>query len=187
MSAGVEAPKGAQEKGGFPPALLAFLPAFYGLTPDETREIATIIVKVAYRQGQVVFDESSPGDALYVILRGRVDIRVGVGDEARTIASLPEGSILGELALLDQQTRSASAVASEETVLLRLETDEVHDLMSRGSVAAYKVIYNLGRVVAQRLRAVNKQLVNALSDSNQKGSEEEITELEKKLLTEWNF
>jgi CRP/FNR family transcriptional regulator, cyclic AMP receptor protein len=190
MSAGVQTPAHSRERGSFPPGLLNFLPAFYGLSQEEAREISEIITTITYSKEQVIFDESSLGDALYVVVRGRVDIRVrdALGN-SRTIASLPEGSILGEMSLLDQQSRSASAVASEESLLLTMSVEDFHNLMERDSIATYKVVYNLGRVLAQRLRSVNERLVRTLSREGQQSaaSDEEVTELERKLLTEWNF
>lgn len=186
LAEGVTATPETEEKAGFPPALLQFLPPFYGLTQEEAKELCEIISTREYTDGQVIFDESSPGDCLFAVVKGRVDVKMKVdSSNAQTIASLPEGSVLGEMALLTQQSRSAAAVAVGNVLLLRLEVEDFQKLLDQGSLAAYKVIYNLGRVVAQRLRAVNEQLAAVSSQASPR--RQDISELKKKLFTEWDF
>ena len=176
----------SEDRSQFSAALLQFLPPFYGLTNDEAKELSSIISTDEYPKGTKIFDEGSVGDSLFAIVRGRVDIKMKTnGEEQETIASLPEGSVLGEMALLTQQSRSASAVAADDVLLIKLDVEDFQGLIDQGSIAAYKVVYNLGRIVAQRLREVNEQLASLTSQTVQR--KEDISELKKKLFNEWEF
>ncbi len=186
LAAGTAASADTEDKSRFSAALLQFLPPFYGLTPDEAKELSNIISTTEYAKGSTIFDEGSVGDSLFAVVRGRVDIKIKtIGKTEDTIASLPEGSVLGEMALLTQQSRSASAIAADDVLLLRLDVEDFQRLLDQGSIAAYKVIHNLGRIVAQRLRDVNEQLASLTAQPVQR--KEDISELKKKLFNEWQF
>ncbi len=175
-----------EDKSQFSAAMLQFLPPFYGLTQEEAKELSNITSISEYPKGSTIFDEGSIGDSLFAVIRGRVDIKMKAnGAKQETIASLPEGSVLGEMALLTQQSRSATAIAADNVLLLRLSVQDFQQLMDQGSIAAYKVIYNLGRIVAERLRAVNEQLAVLIPQTAQR--KEDVSELKKKLFEEWTF
>jgi CRP-like cAMP-binding protein len=81
--------------------------------------------KRRYRRNQTIFHQGDPGDSLYVIVSGAVKIVLpdSAGDEGAIIATLGPGDFFGELALLDGEDHSASAVASEVTEALVLRRD----------------------------------------------------------------
>ena len=185
-STGPAASVDTEDKSQFSAAMLQFLPPFYGLTQEEAKELSNITSISEYPKGSTIFDEGSIGDSLFAVIRGRVDIKMKAnGAKQETIASLPEGSVLGEMALLTQQSRSATAIAADNVLLLRLSVQDFQQLMDQGSIAAYKVIYNLGRIVAERLRAVNEQLAVLIPQTAQR--REDVSELKKKLFDEWTF
>jgi hypothetical protein len=74
--------------------------------------------------------------------------------------------------------------------LFRIRREDFEELLNRGSLAAYKVIYNLGQVMSGRLRSVDEKLVELLNqqeDAEQSGPTEEFSDFRKKLFTEWAF
>ncbi|HEX6140630.1 MAG TPA: Crp/Fnr family transcriptional regulator [Candidatus Limnocylindria bacterium] len=85
-----------------------------------------------FRRGEVIFHQGDPGDALHVIISGSVKIVLPSpeGEEA-IIATLTEGDFFGELALLDGQPRSATAVAVEATETLSLPRDVFRELVEQ--------------------------------------------------------
>lgn len=177
---------GPEERSNFSAAMLQFLPPFFGLTQEEAKELAGITSTREYARGSTVFDEGSVGDSLFAVIRGRVDIKMkAIGADQETIASLPEGSVLGEMALLTQQSRSATAIAADDVQLLTMSVQDFQQLIDRECIAAYKVIHNLGRIVAERLNAVNEQLAALNPHTTQR--REDISELKKKLFNEWTF
>src|SRR5215218_3717258 len=101
---------------------------FSTLRPRELRVVDGLIHEREYLPGEVVFDEGEEGQALYVVLAGRVLIcRQGDPVNGR-IAEIPPGALFGELALLDGVPRTAQARALENSVLAALSRADFNGL-----------------------------------------------------------
>ena len=103
---------------------------FVDCEADALRDIVGHLTRRRYRRGEVIFHEGDPGDALHVITSGAVKIVLQStdGDEA-IIATVREGDFFGELALLDGEPRSATAVAIEATETATLPRDVFRGLL----------------------------------------------------------
>ena len=120
--------------------------AVFAQVPDEAlAELATCLEEVEYSAGQTVFQKGDLGDCLYVIVDG--GIRIHDGD--RTLNDLHAGEVFGEMAALDAEPRSASATASEDTLLLRLDQEPLYEIMEDRIEVARGII----RVLSRHLRA----------------------------------
>jgi len=109
--------------------------------------------------GAVIFEEGDPGSRLYVIQSGQVRVVKRTGGRAVTLARLGPGEFFGEMALLDRQPRSATAVVDEAARVLELDEAAFERLvMDRGEVAL-RILKRLSR----RLREANRQIRNFLS------------------------
>lgn len=113
------------------------------------------------RPGEVLFHEGDPGDAMYVVLDGRVRISKhipGAGEEA--LAILERGDYFGEMALIDEMPRSAEAKAHERgAVVLSIPQMVVGQLLDRHKVSSVRLLKILCALVAQRLREIDDKLV----------------------------
>ena len=92
---------------------------FRELKPSEMERLLSISKEKKVKKDEVIFKEGDIGDAFYLIVAGSVRISTlvpGVGEEALTI--LKAGEYFGEMALIDDAPRSASAIANEDTMLL---------------------------------------------------------------------
>jgi CRP-like cAMP-binding protein len=109
------------------------VPFLHGLPPDKLDALAASLQAHRYRRGDLVFRRGDPGDALYIVLSGRVRIwtpsEADDGAEA-ILATLRPGEFFGSLALLDGEPRSASATAVEETEALILPRDRFRQLLN---------------------------------------------------------
>ena len=118
----------------------------FAQVPDEAlAELAPCLEEVEYTAGQTVFQKGELGDCLYVIADG--EIRIHDGD--RTLNDLHGGEVFGEMAALDAEPRSASATASEDTLLLRLDQEPLYEIMEDRIEVARGII----RVLSGHLRA----------------------------------
>lgn len=124
------------------------------------QEIIVLMSTMNVKQGQAVFVEGEPGDALYVILSGEVRISKnipGVGEEA--LAFLPEGSCFGEMALIeDRIMRSASAFAHRDCELAMLSRKDFWKLMDDEKDLAVDILWSFVRVLSSRLRNSNDKV-----------------------------
>lgn len=111
--------------------------------------------------GTVLFREGEHGEQMYIIGGGHVRIVKSVGDADFTIAHLGPGDCFGEMSLLDNQPRSATAVASEESRLLVLDKGTFEQMVREHGEIALRVMKRL----SQRLREANRHLLNFLAES----------------------
>lgn len=107
-----------------------------------------------YAAGTVLFREHEPGDVMYVIQSGSVEIRRTIGDQERVLAVLPAGEFLGEMALLNKRPRSATAVVREPSRLLVIDL-RTFEAMLRGRT---EIAVRMIRTLAGRLERANQQV-----------------------------
>jgi CRP/FNR family cyclic AMP-dependent transcriptional regulator len=122
------------------------------MSADTTFSLLTVhdIETRKIRAGDVIFREGDKADELFVIKSGSVRIQVG----NRTMADLAADNIFGEMALIDNEPRSATAVAITDVELVPISEKRFLFLVSQTPYFALKVM----RTLAQRLRATNKSL-----------------------------
>jgi len=114
--------------------------------------------------GQVIFGEGEPGREMYVIIAGEVEIRKKTaGASTKTLTVLRAGDLFGEMALVEEKPRSASAVAVKATRLLVMNEGLLDSMLDRNPDFARKLI----RVLSERLRKANLLIQSALATSHQ--------------------
>jgi CRP/FNR family cyclic AMP-dependent transcriptional regulator len=170
---------------------LSALPLFAGVSAADIAEIARLATVIHYPTGSTIFAANEPGDALYVVLQGRVDMRCcdRWGHE-QTLATLGPGAMLGEIALLTDERRAATAMTVAETTVLRLTNATFMALLKQGGSAGQQLLYNLARGLSGRLGEVTQRLMRLLADQSLARvapQEDELDELKRKLFTEWKF
>ncbi len=139
-------------------ALVTFLndvPMFEGLDIEQLEEIAQAFKARRYKAKQHIFYESDPGLMMYLIEEGQVRIYVNTLDGSETsVVMLSRGQIFGELALIDEDPRSANAVAISKTVCHTLHRSAFHELMERFPQIARNTMTLLSRRVRSTTRHV---------------------------------
>jgi len=130
---------------------LAESPLFAGLSASELKTVEGMMHLRRYLAGEVVFDEGEEGQALYVVVSGTVAIcRPGALDQP--IAELGPGSHFGELALLDDDPRSAQARAGADCELAVFFRGDFERLLESHARIASRIALQLARILGQRLR-----------------------------------
>lgn len=147
-------------------AVLKKVPLFAPLGSDEVREIVTRTKVVQVEPGAEVFQEGQPGDAMYVVVVGEVEIIKPVPTGGmRVLATLASRAVFGEMSLLTDDTRSAGARAKTKASLLRIDRDDFRKRLDAGDVVALKMAAQLAKVIAARLRAMDEELVKLLAET----------------------
>lgn len=137
-------------------SILYKIPLFQDLNKRELGLIKRILHKREYRSGEVVFHQGDPGLGMYIIVRGI--IKIVCGPENNLITELKEGDFFGELALLDDAPRSATAIAKEPSLLLGFFKPELLDIITRNPKLGCKVLFKLAWIIGERLKKTNEQL-----------------------------
>ncbi len=135
---------------------------FYQFTPTQLEMVANLCQEVVFQAGEVIFEESSSSKELYVITEGDVEILidptlVGPPEKGKqtesVIATMRRGQSFGEIALVDEGLRSASArAAQKETHLLVISRDKLIMLCETYPQLGYRLMYNLAADIAMKIR-----------------------------------
>jgi len=147
-----------------PKQILGEIPIFSDLKTADIRELEHIVHVRTYEPGECVFREGDVGGGMYVIARGRVDILLEnreSEEKPERIAVLGKSDFFGELSLLDDERRSATARACEPSVLIGLFRPDLLDLIERNPRLGSRVLLNVARVIGKRLRAADARLVDS--------------------------
>jgi len=140
-------------------ALLSKVAIFSQLNPRELRRLGAIVHRREYAAEEYIFSQQDPGLGMYVIEDGEVRIvytdSTGVEKELTVLKS---GDFFGELSLLDESPRSASAIAGAESKIIGFFRPDLITLLERSPKAGTKILFKLGEVIGTRLRITNEQL-----------------------------
>ncbi len=133
-------------------ARLKALALFATLNPRELKTVGALLHERSYLEGEIVFDQGEEGQALYIIMSGRVLICRQGEPETGRIAELAPGSFFGDLALLDNAPRAAQARAAQNCTLAVFFRADFLGLLETHAVIASKISLQLARHLGQRLR-----------------------------------
>ncbi len=111
-----------------------------------------------FKPGQIIFCEWEPGNSLFIILKGKVKIIKIFGKTQKTLDVMQEGSIFGEMALLEEEPRSASAIAITEVKVLEFNKEDFHVLIQKNP----QIVFNLLIIFAKRIYDAKRRLKNLL-------------------------
>ena len=115
------------------------------LASTHRRELAKLIVEQQYEAGEIVFKEGDIGDALYIIRSGRVVVVKGNFNTPTVLGYRGMGEIVGEMALLENQPRSASIVAMENLSLLRISLEDFQRFLKTNTTLGLSILGSLSR------------------------------------------
>jgi len=139
-------------------AFFGKIPLFSDLTPEELNEVLRGIRPTTVSAGNVLFREGDPPDAAYVVEGGELDIYLERRGERIPIATIGPNSIIGEIALLDGQPRTATVQAQTDAALFRIEKREFDYLRQNLHPAAFKVARRIAMTVCERIRETNREI-----------------------------
>ena len=128
---------------------------FYQFTPTQLELVANLCQEVVFANGETVFEENSSSKELYVIASGDVKILINSADgkKGTVVATLRRGQSFGEVALVDEGLRSASARAAEkDTRLVVIPRDRLVMLCETYPQLGYRLMYNLAADLAMKIR-----------------------------------
>jgi CRP-like cAMP-binding protein len=125
---------------------LATVPLFSGLQRDEIQRFAELTRERAYPKGSVILFQDDPGDSLFVLRAGRVKV-VLIGEDGREVilGVLEPGAHFGELALIDDQPRSAHVIAMDDSQLLILRREDFRRRVEANPSVAWALLTELSR------------------------------------------
>lgn len=133
--------------------ILQKLPVFGGLTPDEYEHIRKICIPAQLEDGETLFVEGDPSPSMYVLLSGEIQMRTRSQGKIHTFQP---GELLGEIGLIAQQVRTATAVACAPSVLLQIDSDAFEELLKRAPGICFKIMRNVTRILSDHIVRMTK-------------------------------
>lgn len=133
---------------------------FTDAAPDALRAVADTGTELHLIRGDVLFNEGDPPESLYLVLRGRLAIAITNPIDRResVVALMESGDLLGEMGMLDNGPRSASARALEPTTVLAIPYDGILRMFEENP----KLLWNVARMLAQRIRVTDEALADSV-------------------------
>jgi CRP/FNR family cyclic AMP-dependent transcriptional regulator len=149
--------------------ILKKVPIFEDLSDGELIIVENIMHRREFGTGEVMMHQGAAGHGMYIIIKGTVTIAHSPTDPP--LAELHDGDFIGEMALLDNSPRSASAVAKTSCMTLSFFRPDMFKLIEANPKLGAKVLLRLAAIIGDRLRNTNEQV---------KTLQYEIAELKKK-------
>ncbi len=121
--------------------------------------MASLFFEKPYTKNSTLFVEGMTGEILYVIRKGSVNItKRGANSQEIVLATLKEGEFLGEMSLIDNRPRTATARVAEESSLLVLTKKAFNTLLEKQPDSALKILLVFLKIANERLRKANESI-----------------------------
>ena len=130
--------------------ILKSVDLFASIPSQELIRVAQIAEEEEYQPDTSLCKEGDFGDCMYIIANGKVKVHKG----DRTLVELEKGAFVGDMALLDQEPRSADLTISAETTLLKISQDAFYELMSSN----FEIMNGILKIISSRLRDAQAKL-----------------------------
>jgi signal transduction histidine kinase len=135
---------------------------FCDLKPADLERLRAVTRELAFAPNQIIFKEGDAGDGVYFVKDGLVQILATVAQgETKVLSRVPPGELFGEMAVLDNQPRSASAMAEQPTTVYFIGRAELDELLDRTPMLAAVLV----REVSRRLRQFTRQYVREVLEA----------------------
>ncbi len=153
------------------------IPILQELDEEEIRHLLKITRPIRYPKGAVILKEGEPGESMYIIKEGMVEVSKALvmkwgredyqdRDKILTKLSAEDHAIFGEVALFEQNRRTASVVALTDSLLLEISKADFLRLAEENPRIGYKITRNIAQLLCSRLRKADEdtiKLTTALS------------------------
>ncbi len=143
---------------------LKTVPFFNELSNWQLHKVSGVVFDRTYEAGELIFEQGQPGAALFLITEGQVSVEIYKDHFTATLAVLEQGAFFGEMALLDESPRSASARSLGTTRTLALYRNDLTRLIHTDPETASHIFRALARIVGDRLRSTNELVQGANLD-----------------------
>ena len=164
--------KSPTEKADLERSLLA-IPPFKSLGKRDLEILSNIIHNRSYIAGEYIFYQGDPGIGIYIIREGEVAVQRIEDNKIFSLATFKKGDFFGELALVDGEKRSASAIANSDVRLAVIFKPDLDEFIEKYPKKGIKILQGISHIITVRLRHLNDQYYTLQKKSQeiQSGSE----------------
>ncbi len=139
-----------------------------GLSDEEVTQLSNYTKQAEYIPGETIFYENEPGNALYIIQAGSVEIsKISdlEGREYMPLITLKEGNVFGEMSFLSEGQTSASAVANTHVSVFKISREDFNHMISNHPRLACSIYRALSKILVYRLRRADEKTKNLIEQN----------------------
>src|SRR5215213_656706 len=167
---------------------LSDVPIFGHLDDDERAEFEELSEPMSFEAGQRILEEGAPEGWLFVLTSGTVEVYKSVLPGRRQrLATLEAPTVIGEMGLLTEPRASASVEALTRVEAHGLGRDRLLEMLDADSPAACKLVYEIGRTLAERMAATNETVAEVISRLENSIGYDDIDVFRDQLVQDWGF
>lgn len=168
---------------------LGSVPIFRHLDAEQRTELGTLLEPANFDAGQVIFREGGPEERLYVITSGTVEVHKRVLRKRRQhLATVQAPTVVGEMGLLTEPRAAATVEAVTPVEAHGIDRDRLLEMLDADSPAACKLVYEIGRTLAERMAKTDETVVEViarLEDAQAGGGDVDV--FRDQLSRDWSF
>ncbi len=143
--------------------LLQKVVLFANLSINDLEKLLPFFKTKVFNQEETIFEEESSGNSLMIILSGKVRISQLSTSGEEALAVLEKGDFFGEMALLLDEKRSATAIAHTNTIIFEIRREDFLTFVFSNPEAGVRIFYNIARIMAQRLKETDLKIKTFLN------------------------
>ena len=147
---------------GVTPGSLRRIKIFADMDERQLTSFLQYMELVKLMPNHVVCHKDDPGDAMFLVLQGELRARTMIGGRESILSTMGVGECFGELAVIDESTRSADVVANVESVLLKISAGRLKKLFKEAPALAAPFLLALNKTITSRVRALTKRYEDSI-------------------------
>ncbi|WP_198265314.1 cyclic nucleotide-binding domain-containing protein [sulfur-oxidizing endosymbiont of Gigantopelta aegis] len=144
--------------------LITEIPIFNELDADDTQVLSQYLFPKELQIGGLVCKEGQHGSFLSFVAAGELEIVKTLDDKEVVISTISEGASLGEMALIDGLTRSATVRARKNSTILILRRDDFNTLLNKHPEVGIKILKGIARLLSLNLRKASAQITAKIGE-----------------------
>lgn len=161
---------------------------FHSVTPEEMKELLNSSEREEFPEGTRILDEGNSTRYLWVIQSGSCEVRKKLSNGSeQVLTQLGPLSIFGEMSFFKPAPHSASVVALTDVDIVRIPGHDFDQLLKDGAKGAQKVVFNTVRIIADRLREMDKWTAEMVESCGSRSKNAEWHDFRSKLYSDWQF
>ena len=169
-------------------ARLEELSLFENLTFEERADLEALLEPASFETGMEILEDGGPSKYLYVLASGTVEVHKEIFPGRRqSLATIVAPAFVGEMGLVAEPRAAATVTAKGPVETWRLPREAFRKKLEAGSSAAYKVAYEIGRVLAERMAKTDESIANIVAQLEDAESDRDFDVFRDMLIREWSF
>ena len=164
------------------------VPIFKHLDADERAEFEGLLEPVSFGAGEMIFEEGAPEERLYVMTSGTAEVyKTVLPGRRQHLATIEAPTVVGEMGLLTEPRAAASVEAVTRIEAHGVGRDRLLELLDEDSPAACKLVYEIGRTLAERMAATNATVAEVIDRLENARGSEDADVFRDQLVQDWSF